>query len=91
MSTSFLQNLLMKQHVEKEEVDSRLSDRSSDRGSLGELSSASSSVSNPHTFGPHVTKEHCASIVQLVKYLHGLVVSKYFVIILLEKVCKTVT
>ncbi|CAH1796674.1 unnamed protein product [Owenia fusiformis] len=38
LSTSFLQNLLTKQHKETEDSDAK-SDKSSDRGSMGELSS----------------------------------------------------
>lgn len=90
MSTSFLQNLLTKQHQEREEpvtsasppVDSRCS---SERGSLGELSNASSASLQPLIPPNH---EQRASLYQLQQYIHALAVSSLFFAAL--KLCRLV-
>ncbi|KAK2188373.1 hypothetical protein NP493_134g03021 [Ridgeia piscesae] len=75
MSTSFLHNLLLRQHndTRDDSLDSRLSlDRSSDRGSSSELSTTSSSFSS---VGTSQLREQLASVTQLVQYMQALVVS----------------
>lgn len=75
MSTSFLHNLLLRQHndTRDESLDSRLSlDRYSDRGSSSELSTTSSSFSSVGTLQ---LREQLASVAQLVQYMQALVVS----------------
>ena len=73
MSTSFLQHLLVKQHNEKDETESQ---GSSDRGSLAELSASAASL--PPLIPP--SRDHCATIAQLLHYIHGLVVRSIIVL-----------
>ena len=75
LSTSFLHNLLLRQHNDPRDdpLDSRLSlDRSSDRGSSSELSTTSSSYSSGDT---SLAREQLSSVAQLVQYMQALVVS----------------
>lgn len=75
MSTSFLHNLLLRQHNDPRDdsLESRLSlDRNSDRGSSSELSTTSSSFS---FVGTSLIREQLASVAQLVQYMQALVVS----------------
>ncbi len=81
MSTSFLQNLLVKHHQEREneqskmdecetgkevEVDGKVPEEDPDRTpSPGDVPSGLGSV----------VKEQCACVAQLMHYIHGLVVS----------------
>ena len=75
MSTSFLQNLLLKQHNEKDEGDSR---GSSDRGSLGDVSTVSSSITSVSVIP--ATKEGVTTVGQLMHYFNTLVVSLCFIV-----------
>lgn len=78
MSTSFLQNLLIKQHNEKDDTESQKSGGSSDRGSvgssIGELLSSSTPGGAPLQLIPP-NKEQIDCLIQLVHYLQALVVS----------------
>ena len=80
MSTSFLQNLLTKQHNERgEDTESnKSSDKSSDRGSTLDLSALSPAQSITNLA---VNKEQCQSVAQLMKYMHGLAVSMVYNVI----------
>ncbi len=69
MSTSFLQHLLVKQHIDRGD-DSESAGSSADRDSLADLSASASAL-------PLVapSKDYCVSVAQLLHYIHGLVVS----------------
>ena len=76
MSTSFLQNLLVKQHVEKDSEAGGDSSRGSgsDRGSSSELSTAGMSLQA--SLAP--SRESCTAVAQIAQYVHALVVSTLF-------------
>ena len=73
MSTSFLQHLLTKQGGDREDAESRTdSHGSSDRDSVGDLSSAGSGVTMLNL--PPPPRDQCASLAQLMQYIHAIVV-----------------